>query len=451
MGNKIEFDENGRAIVPEQQNDNYDEELESGEYKDIPKQDRRVIISKTDPTIRDICERLEKKKMIANPDFQRSYVWDDKPIIKSRLIESVLLDVPIPVIYTSETIDGKEEVIDGQQRVITFHGFKINKFVLKGLTILNELNGKRFEELPENLQDKFLNTGITIIKILLQSQKDIKFEVFVRLNRGSVKLSEQELRNCIYRGDFNKLLKELRENKDFLNLQGLEKPNIRMADAERILRFFAFCDNSERNYKSPLKKFLNDYMEKKKNISDSETEEKKKLFKKCVELCQQVFGDISFRRYYVYEDEEGKADKKINEGLMDIQLYGFKEYEKREIAGKEQIIRDAFIDLITTDKQIIASIEKGTYGTPQVKLRTEKWLNKLREVIGYPKNDRRLYTSDEKRILFEKANGICQICKNKIYSIDDAHVDHKERYSEGGKTILENGQIVHRFCNLSKS
>lgn len=447
---KIDFDENGRLKIPESQNGNYDEELESGEYKDIPKQDRRVIINKTDPTIRDICERLEKKKMIANPDFQRNYVWDDKPIIKSRLIESVLLDVPIPIIYTSETPDGREEVIDGQQRVITFHGFKTNKFVLKGLTILSELNGKKYEELPENLQDKFLNTGITVIKILLQSQKDIKFEVFVRLNRGSVKLSEQELRNCIYRGDFNKLLKELRENKDFLNLQGLEKPNTRMVDAERILRFFAFCDISERNYKSPLKKFLNDYMEKKKNIIDVEMEEKKKLFKKCVELCQQVFGDVSFRRYYVYENEEGKTDKKINEGLMDIQLYGFKEYEKRDISGKEQVIRDAFIDLITTDKQMIESIEKGTYGTPQVKLRTEKWLNKLREIIGYPKNDRRLYTSEEKKLLFEKSEGICQICRNKIYSLDDAHVDHKERYSEGGETILENGQITHRHCNLSK-
>jgi hypothetical protein len=224
-----------------------------------------------------------------------------------------------------------------------------------------------------------------------------------------------------------------------------------MVDAERTLRFFAFCDNSERNYKSPLKQFLNKYMEKKRNITDAELEEKKKLFKKCVELCQQVFGELSFRRYYLgNENEEGKKDKKINEGLIDIQLYGFMEYEKRNIVGKEQIIRDAFIDLINSDKQMIESIEKGTYGTPQVKLRTEKWLNKLREIIGYPENDRRLYTSEEKKFLFEKAEGICQICKNKIYSLDDAHVDHIERYVEGGKTTIKNGQITHRYCNLRK-
>lgn len=428
-----------------------DNNLEDGEYEGIAKKDRRVITEKTDPTIRDICERLDKNKMIANPDFQRSYVWDNKPIIKSKLIESILLDIPIPIIYTSETIDGKEEVIDGQQTVITFQGFKNNKFFLKGLTILSELNGKKFENLPEELQDKFLQRGITTIKILQGSQKDIKFEIFVRLNRGSVKLNEQELRNCIYRGSLNDLLKGLRENKDFLRLQGLEKPHNRMIDAERILRFLAFCENSERNYKSPLKKFLNDYMEKKRNMNEAELEDKKKLFKKCVELCQQVFGELSFRRYYLIDENgEGGMDRKINEGLMDIQLYGFMEFEKRNIVGKEQVIKDAFISMITSDNEIIASIERGTYGTPQVKLRTEKWFKILRDIVGYPKKDSRVYTYEDKEFLFKKSKGICQICKNKIYSIDDAHVDHIERFSEGGETTLKNGQITHRYCNLKK-
>ena len=170
------------------------------ENYNIPRIERRVIPDKTDPPIRDICERIDTNTMIADADFQRKYVWDDKPIVKSRLIESVLLNIPIPVIYTAETLDGKEEVIDGQQRIITFHGFKNNEFPLKGLQILSELNGKYFKELDKELQEKFLKRGITVIKLLLDSQKDIKFEVFVRLNRGSVQLNEQELRNCIYRG-----------------------------------------------------------------------------------------------------------------------------------------------------------------------------------------------------------------------------------------------------------
>ncbi len=434
--------------MTEENNDDF----ESGEYEDIPKKDRKILVDKTDPNIRDLCERVDKNKLIARADFQRLYVWDTKPRIKSRLIESVLLNVPIPIIYTAETNDGKEEVIDGQQRILTFHGFKNNKFSLKGLTILKELNDKKFKDLPEQSQDKFLNHGITVIKILQQSQKDIKFEIFIRLNRGSVKLNEQELRNCIYRGNFNDLLKELVENKDFLRLQGLEEKHKRMLDAERILRFFAFCDNGEHKYTSPLKHFLNNYMENKRELSIQELNEKEKLFKKSVEICQQVFGDMAFRRWNLADEniKEGRKEERINEGILDIQLYGFMEYEKRQILGKEQIIRDRFIDLVSSDKEFIETIEIGTYGTSQVKLRIEKWFRVLREIVGYPDNDKRIYTFEDKEFLFKKVNCICQICKNKIYSIDDAHVDHIERFSEGGKTVIKNGQITHRYCNLHK-
>ena len=306
--------------------------------------------------------------------------------------------------------------------------------------------------MPEDLQDKILNRGLSVIRILTESHKDIKFEIFQRLNRGSVKLNEQELRNCIYRGNFNDLIKELINNKDFLRLQGLQNPHKRMIDAERILRFFAFCDKSERNYKSPSKQFLNNYIETKRNLTEVELEDKKNLFKKCVELCQQVFGDLAFRRYS-FNDEDSKTgykDNKLNEGLFDIQLYGFMEYEKRDVVGKEQIIKDAFIDLVAGNKEFIETIEIGTYGTNQVKKRTEMWFRVLRDIIGYPADDKRIYTYEEKKLLFEKYEQICQLCKNKIYSIDDAHVDHIERYSEGGKTIIKNGQTTHRYCNLRK-
>ncbi|MBI2630521.1 DUF262 domain-containing protein [Candidatus Pacearchaeota archaeon] len=433
-----------------EEENNQETDIEEGEYENIPKSERKILTKKSDPEIRAICERIDKKRLIVNPEFQRFYVWENKPEIKSRLIESVLLNIPIPIIYTSEIEDEREEVIDGQQRITTFHEFKNNKFKLFGLEILKELNGKKYEDLQPLYQDMFLDRDLTIIKILKESQKDIKFEIFRRLNRGSISLSEQELRNCIFRGNFNNLIKELAKNETFLRLQGMDKPHKRMKDAERILRFFAFCDKGEHNYRSPLKQFLNNYIEEKRNLSDKELEVKRKLFKKCAELCEQVFGKLSFRRYYLDKESEGFVDKKINEGLMDIQLYGFMEYEKKDVVGKEQTIRDTLMDFLVLDKELEESIEKGTYGTPQVKLRTEKWFKILRRIIGYPKEDRRLYTTEEKNILFKKFEGVCQICKNKIHSIEDCHVDHIERYSEGGKTIIKNGQIAHRYCNLSK-
>ena len=261
------------------------------------------------------------------------------------------------------------------------------------------------------------------------------------------------IRSCgiVYRGSFNELLKELAENKDFLRLQGLRNTHSRMLDIERILRFFAFCDKGERNYKSPLKKFLNDYMLQKQNIAETEANEKRELFKKCVELCQTVFGNVAYKRVFPGNDEmtSGYIDKTLNQGIFDIHMCGFMEYNKRDVVPRAEAIKEAFLELVTSNSKFIETIEIGTYGTPQVKLRTEMWVQKLREIMGMPKEDRRLFTYEEKKRLFDQSN-TCALCGNEIAYIEDAHVDHVERYSEGGKTALSNARLTHRFCNLNR-
>jgi len=430
-------------------------EPDSGKYG-IPVEKRKIFTESSDPTIKDLCDRITKNRLIVRAEFQRQYVWDNRPTLKSKLIESALLKVPIPIIYTAETEDGKEEVVDGQQRLLTFHTFLNNVFRLSGLQILEDLNGKKYQDLPQkpsDLQTLIDNYPIRVIKILKESDQDIKFDIFERLNRGSVKLNEQELRNCIFRGSFNNMLKDLTQNNFFLNLQNLSKPHRRMVDAERILRFFAFCDRSEHNYKSPLKKFLNDYMRQKRDISVQEVCTKSALFRKSVELCELVYGDLAFRRWrpgFSETEPNGYGESTINEGIMDIQMYGFMEYDKHDIVDKAQVMKDAFIDLMS-DPAFAQTIEIGTYDTETVKKRTEKWFSVLREVVGYPSHDRRLYTYEEKLMLFNRPNGnVCGLCKNKIETIDDAHVDHIERFVAGGKTIIKNAQLTHRYCNLRK-
>ena len=140
---------------------------------------RNIRTQPSDPTIKSLCERIDKGRLKPQADFQRKYVWDNKPKIKSRLIESVFMDVPIPTIYTAEEDDGSELVIDGQQRLLTFHSFCRNKFRLTGLTICKELNHKSYQALVDidiALQDKIDDYPVRVIKILKDSDPNVKFE-----------------------------------------------------------------------------------------------------------------------------------------------------------------------------------------------------------------------------------------------------------------------------------
>ena len=131
---------------------------EDTELEEIPSTTRRVYTDQGDPEIESLYGKYKRGKLVIQPDFQRHFVWDTKK--SSRLIESALLDIPLPVIYLSEEMDGKEYVIDGQQRLTTFFSFidgqfpNGNNFKLSGLKVFTELNRKLFKDLDEELQDK---------------------------------------------------------------------------------------------------------------------------------------------------------------------------------------------------------------------------------------------------------------------------------------------------------
>lgn len=428
-----------------------EETIEEVQPVEIPPDKRRVYADKSDRSIYELFRKFQRGDLILDPEFQRRYVWDNKKA--SLLIESILLEVPIPVIYLAEEEDGKFTVIDGQQRLRSFFRFLNNEFKLRGLSVLSELNGKYFKDLDEEKQRKIEDATLRVIEIRKESHSDVKFEIFERLNVGAVKLNDQELRNCIYRGKYNDLIKELAEDRDFLFLLGLKEPHKRMYDRELVLHFLAFYNQTYLKYKPPMKQFLNREMENNRNISEEKIKELRRAFKETVSMVKSVFGDKAFRRFIPGDEKDpnGRWEiRKINIGLFEIIMFGFSRYAKNQIIPLSDVIREELLHMMTSDKEFVESISgSGTTSIAKVTTRFKKWLDALERIVGTPKTEPRTFSWELKKQLYEQ-NPTCAICGNRIMLIDDATIDHVEHYWRGGKTIPSNARLVHRYCNLKR-
>lgn len=426
------------------------------EHIDISTTNRKVYTDQGDPEIESLYGKYKRGKLDIQPDFQRHFVWDAKK--SGRLIESALLEIPLPVIYLSEERDGKEYVIDGQQRLTTFFSFMDGQFPngkdfkLSGLKVFTELNRKLFKDLDEELQDKIRYCKIRTITFRKESEADLKFEIFERLNTGAVSLNDQELRNCIYRGSYNKLLKELSKDNDFMSLLGLKGPDKRMKDMELILRFAAFYHSTYLNYKPPMRKFLNNDMEKYQHISDTEVTELKNAFKNTITIIKSLLDRHAFKRFYKGNENNTNGywePKKFNASLYDILMYSFAKENKNKVYQNLDSIREALINLMTNDQEFIDAIELSTSSVQAVTTRFDKFRLVLQNIIGIAEKEPRCFSLELKQELYDD-NPTCLICSQKIQNIDDAAIDHVKQYWTGGRTIPENARLTHRYCNWAR-
>lgn len=422
------------------------------ELEDEPTPERRRIFTdKSDPPISSLYEQYKSGDLILDPHFQRRKVWDDSR--SSRLIESAILEVPIPVFYFAEEPDGRLEVIDGQQRLAAFFRFLDNEYALKSLKAVPDLIGKHFKDLDKAHQRTVRNYPVRSVVFKKESDENLKFDIFERLNTGAVPLNQQELRNCIYRGPYNELLIELSEDPDYMFLMGLDGPDKRMRDVEYALRFAAFYHSTYLNYKPSMARFLNEEMKSFQNVDPEESSKLRKAFKNSVSLIRSLLGKHAFRRYY--RGTEDKPDgwwepKKFNASLYDIMMWSFSDKDKNQVMANLDAIREALIVLMTSDGEFIEAIELSTSATKMVMRRFDKWRMVLDEILSESSKQPRIYSRELKEKLYAE-NAACQICGQHIVDIDDAAVDHVEQYWLGGKTIPENARLTHRYCNWSRS
>ena len=423
---------------------------DNDDFAGIPLDERRIAWEPQSPSAYDLHRRRNRGNLQLQPNFQRRLVWNEQK--KSRFIESILLEVPLPLIYLAEDFEGKQVVVDGQQRLDAVFSFIDGDISLTDLRVMEELNGKQFRELSDKLQNKIEDRSFSLILIKNDSNEDMKYDVFERLNTGSSQLNAQELRNCVNRGRFNDFIIELSENQLFQNLcKFTDTQKSRMLDVEHVLRFFAFYDLSFQNYKKGMKRFLDAEMKNRKNVQSQEIQRLRQAFVGAVNLSNSVFGDRSFRRYDSRESG-GQWGRTVNVAIKDVILYGFatRLHDRAKITTKSDSIREALLDLLVNDEKFISSIDQHTSDEDKVRYRFEKWLAELDEIIaGSEEQGPRFFSLKLKEDLYN-ADPTCKICGQRLHSIDDSEVDHVEPYWKGGRTIPENARLTHRYCNRAR-
>lgn len=439
----------GDAVVPDDE-----DEIPSGAGVDLKASGdkRRVYTKESDPSVSTLLELYKDGDLDPQPPYQRYEVWNARK--RSKLIESALMDLPLPRFYFAENANETQEVVDGQQRLQAFFRYLNNEFPLSGLQMLPELSGKRFNDLDKKRRNRLKQFPLSVVVIQKESDPDLRYDLFERLNTGATGLNEQELRNAVFRGAYNDFIYRLAEIEDFRKLHNLEGKHKRMADAEWVLRYMAFRDQSYLNFpEGSTAGFLNTQMKNNRPNVAADLTKAEEDFRQAASLVRTVFGERAFRKFTPGEGEgDGKADGRWEPkrvlALADIQLWGMNQYEKGQLVGGADAIYEAALELLV-DPTFQDLVTNNTSSRTRVKRRFKMWDNMLEAVMEDSEQGPRLFSRETKGELWDE-DKTCTRCHQQIKTFDDAHVDHKVPYADGGKTEKANGQLMHRYCNLAK-
>uniref|UniRef100_UPI003F4940F4 DUF262 domain-containing protein n=1 Tax=Cupriavidus taiwanensis TaxID=164546 RepID=UPI003F4940F4 len=284
--------------------------------------ERTVKTQNVEYDLETLIKRIDQKTIKLDPDYQRRHRWSSET--SSRLIESLILNIPIPIIFISQDVDVDEEttngarytVIDGQQRLTAIFEFMKNKLSLEGLEALSELNGAYYKDLPPFLTRRLEERTIKCLRIDSTVDAQVKFDIFERLNTGSIKLESQELRNVTARGPFNDVLKDLAKKSYFRRLIQVDEKSPdestkvkKMEDVELVLRFFALRYEGHEKIKKGFKEFLTVSQNELNKLDDAEIESRARHFEGYMEFLLEVMGPQAFSKW---RNDSGTMKKMSN-------------------------------------------------------------------------------------------------------------------------------------------
>ncbi len=335
-----------------------------------------IQMVKAERTIYELYRRYDKGTLDLQPDFQREFVWNRDR--QSALVESVLMRIPLPIIYLSDESDERTLVIDGRQRLTTLFNFMKDLVVLKNLRLLPGLEGHKFSGLESRLQRRFEDTAMSAIIIQPGSDPRIKFEVFQRLNQGAVDLNAQEIRNCLYQGPGLTMVKALAAPGGlFREVAGAKRQFKRMRAEELVLRCLAFIDQGPDQYRGSILEFLNQELSRLNQMPTDELARLGQRLEQALIIIRALFGTNAFRRFVPHERTYSPA---LNAALMEVLVSGYSSREaiSLELPVPSQInaAKQRFARLMN-DPVFVDAITLGTGDRTRVKARFSLWTKGL--------------------------------------------------------------------------
>jgi hypothetical protein len=265
---------------------------------------------------------------------------------------------------------------------------------------------------------------------------------------GGVALNDMEIRNCLYRGPLNDLLKELSQDEDFKQTFNKKNMGRRMMDRSCVLRFLAFYERSYLKAKNGLKQFLNEFFRTYRDADGAKLDEYRKHFKRTMKACHSIFGEHGFR---LRKGGRGEWAPKSNLAIFQAVAVPLTDYDLGQLTRAADRILEDYLDLIATDPVWVDAVTKSTGDYQNIEYAFQTWRDRLKDTLReVPPNDSNRYFSRElKKELFDQ-DRTCKICGQEIKLMNDAALDHELHYWRGGKTIPDNARLVHRHCNAER-
>lgn len=338
---------------------------------------KEINIKSKTMSLDNIIKRIRESEIDMAPDFQRKGdLWT--PDKQSRLIESMLIKLPLPAFYFDGTEDEKWLVVDGLQRLSAIKNFVVDESLrLQGLEFLENISGKTFSELPRNYRRMIEETEIVAYIINPGTPADVKFNIFKRINTGGLVLEPQEIRHALNQGIPSKFVAQLAQLESFKEATQNVIATDRMLDREFVTRFLAFYLNGPKGYKPDLDTFMTSSMGQLKSKTTDELNNIKEAFDKAMKLSKIIFGKWAFRKVYSIEERRKPINKALFE-VWSVELASFTPEEQKRAESRKRDIFQEFAKLMNDDETFVAAITSATGDKGRVNYR----YNKIHELLN---------------------------------------------------------------------